>query len=460
MRAGPDNPAMHPSTATESAESNDPRPPIEAAAWPLERQAAAFAGRPGAAVAQVRAALRVLRERDRAWGAFTSVLDDDRAASSAERQARAGGPLAGVLVGVKDIFDTRDLPTAYGSPIYPAQPARHDAAIVSALRRCGAVVIGKTTTTEFAYLHPTATRNPRAPQRTPGGSSAGSAAAVAAGLVPLAIGTQTGGSVIRPASYCGVVGYKPTFGWLPTPGLKCFSWSLDTVGLFSRTLRDMAWAAQALSGRALLPGATPLDALSSRPTVTVGLPRAYPWGDPSPGMQRALQRAADALRAAGLEVRPVDLPPITAAAFAAHADVQNFEALIALHHEFTEHRDALSPVLRHDLEAAQAVTPAAYERGQQVAARARSDFEAWMAQLGLHALLTPSAPGEAPLGLASTGSSTFNRLWTLLGWPCVNVPGCSGEGGAPVGVQLIAPAGADAQMLQLALLLEQALPEA
>jgi Asp-tRNA(Asn)/Glu-tRNA(Gln) amidotransferase A subunit family amidase len=423
----------------------------------IETLAAGFAAHPGKAAAHARGAAISLRELDRAWGAFTARLDPDAAAAQADVLARSGGPLAGILVGVKDIFDTRDLPTAYGSPIYRPEPARHDAVIVSALRRCGALVVGKTTTTEFAYLHPTATRNPGASDRTPGGSSAGSAAAVAAGLVPLAIGTQTGGSVIRPASYCGVVGYKPTFGWLPTAGLKCFSWSLDTVGLFTRTVSDMAWAAQALTGRALAGGASPPDTPEGRGAIVVGVPVAYPWGDASDSMQRAVHRAAGVLRAAGFDVRPVDLPPITAVAFEAHADVQNFEAAIALHHEFTHHREALSPVLRRDLQAAQAVTPLAYERGQQVAREARVAFEAWMAQQGLHALLTPSAPGEAPLGLSGTGTSTFNRLWTLLGWPCVSVPGATGEGGAPVGVQVIAGGGADALALRLAAVAEAGL---
>ena len=176
------------------------------------------------------------------------ALDADADTSSA---LELDGPLAGVPVAVKDIFDTRDLPTVYGSPIYPPEPSTTDAAIVSVLRRAGAIIIGKSTTTEFAFLQPTATRNPRAPGRTPGGSSARSAVTVAAGLVPLAIGTQTAGSIIRPASYRGVVGCKPSFGWLPTAGLKRFYWSLDTVGLFASNAADVAVFAQALSGRAL-----------------------------------------------------------------------------------------------------------------------------------------------------------------------------------------------------------------
>ena len=196
--------------------------------------------------ALARATLARIARDDATLGAFVCTLSADEAVAQAQCLS---GPLAGLPIAVKDIIDTRDLPTSYGSPIYPARPAHADAAVVSALRRAGGLVIGTSSTTEFAYLQPTETRNPRAPGRTPGGSSAGSAAAVAAGLVPLALGTQTGGSVIRPASYCGVVGYKPSFGWLPTVGLKCFSWSLDTVGLFARDVTDVAWFAQALCGR-------------------------------------------------------------------------------------------------------------------------------------------------------------------------------------------------------------------
>ena len=420
----------------------------------LQSLSARFVADPHAAGVHARAVVHDGRARDRDLGAFTAWIDAEQAARQAEQQARAGGPLAGVAVGVKDIFDTRDLPTCYGSALFPTEPARQDAAIVSRLRRCGAVVVGKTTTTEFAYLHPTATRNPAAPGRTPGGSSAGSAAAVAAGLVPLAIGTQTGGSVIRPAAYCGVVGYKPSFGWLPTPGLKCFSWSLDTVGLFTRTVPDMVWAAQALSGRSLANPMLALDQPAERAGVTIGVPSSHPWGDASPGMQGAVRRAADALGSLGFAVRVVALPPIAAAAFEAHAQVQGFEAATALHHEFSVHRKALSPILRCDLEAMRAVAPHGYEQAQRLALDARHEFDRWMDDQGLHLLLSPSAPGEAPPGLASTGSSTFNRLWTLLGWPCVNVPGLTGDGEAPVGVQLIGRFGSDALTLQVAGLLE------
>lgn len=389
------------------------------------------------------ATLQAIRAREPEIGAFAALVDESQLPPGPSE-----GPLAGMAVGVKDIFDTRELPTAYGAPaIYPPACARHDAAIVSALQRAGAFVVGKTTTTEFAFLHPTATRNPRAPGRTPGGSSAGSAAAVAAGLIPLAVGTQTGGSVIRPASYCGVVGYKPTFGWLPTNGLKCFSWSLDTVGLFARTVGELRGFAQALAGRQLV--ATGEG--SSRPLV-VGVVEDYPWGAPSAGMQRALERACRLLREAGHAVRPLVLPAIARAAFDAHADVQGWEATTALQWEWQHHRQALSVELRDYLADARLVTPGGYERAQGVAVQARHDLGAWLG--GCDVLLTPSAPGEAPRGLGSTGVSTYNRLWTLLGWPCVSVPGLAGDDEAPLGMQLIGRLGEDARVLEAAAVLE------
>jgi Asp-tRNA(Asn)/Glu-tRNA(Gln) amidotransferase A subunit family amidase len=380
---------------------------------------------------------------DGALGAFVCTLD---AATAAGHAARLAGPLAGLAVAVKDVFDTADLATAYGSPIYAGHRPRADAAIVSLLRRTGALVIGKAVTTEFAYLEPAATRNPKAPGHTPGGSSAGSAAAVAAGLVPLAVGTQTGGSVIRPASYCGVVGYKPSFGWLPTEGLKCFSRSLDTVGLFTPGVAEMAHCAAALTGR-------PLAAELGR--WSVGVPDAYPWPAPSANAERAIARAAQALRGAGVEVRGCTLPPGAGAAFEAHAAIQGYEAWRSLAWEFDHHAELLSPLLRAYLHEAGSITPADYDAAQHSAAAARAEAAAWFG--GFDILLTPSAPDEPPLGYASTGASTFNRLWTLLGLPCINVPGLHGDTGCPMGVQLIAPFGADARLLQAAAVLERAL---
>lgn len=396
----------------------------------------------------MRRTLAAIDAGEPAIGAFVQRLD---ALAALQQAAHALGPLHGLPIGVKDIFDTRDLPTAYGSPLYDdGQCARSDAAIVGAIRAAGGVIVGKTTTTEFAHLQPTSTRNPVAPGRTPGGSSAGSAAAVAAGMAPWAVGTQTGGSTIRPASFCGIVGFKPSFELLPTAGLKCFSWSLDTVGLFARDVADVAWLAQALSGRALAAAATP-----QRSAWTLGVPRAYPWSAPSESAQRAVDRAARAWQEAGATILAVDLPPFVAELDAAHAAIQGWEATRTLAAEFARVPDGLSPLLRAYLERARTIDDASYARAQRCATDAAQRFAG--ALLPCDVLLTPSAPDEAPLGLLSTGASDFNRAWTLLGVPCVNVPGLFGSNGAPMGVQLIAAASADAVLLQAAGALEAAL---
>lgn len=407
---------------------------------PQDRRAAATPGM------NAREALARIAAEDRELRSFVAVHDE--AGLQRELQRAADGPLQGLAVGVKDIFDTATLPTSYGSPIYAGHQPRQDAAIVQAIRRAGGVTVGKTSTTEFAFLNPTDTRNPKAPGHTPGGSSAGSAAAVAAGLVPLAVGTQTGGSVIRPASYCGVVGFKPTYGALPTPGLKPFSWSLDTVGLFTRTVQEMATYAQAIAGRAWargLDGAAPV----------FGIAGSWPWEAMSPSAKQALDQAVAALRAAGAQVREIAVPSWLGDVFKAHDAVQGWEATRALADESTFQRDRLSPILRDYLDQAQQVGDVAYEAGQRIAALGRTQ----LTQLfdGVDVLLAPSAPGEPPEGFASTGASTWNRAWTLLHVPCVNVPGATGVTGLPMGMQVIAPIGEDALCLRGARVLEAAL---
>ena len=384
-----------------------------------------------------------------ALGAFAAVLP--RAALRREAEAQRGrAPLYGLPVAVKDIVDTATLPTAYGSPLYAGHQPRSDAAVVGAIRRAGGVVIGKTTSTEFAFMQPTATRNPAAPGRTPGGSSAGSAAAVAAGLVTLALGTQTAGSIVRPAAYCGVVGFKPSFGWLPTAGVRPFAWSLDTVGLFTPTVADAAGFAQLLAGRGFV------DAGTAAPRI--GWVGDFPWGAPATAMAAALRQAADRLRADGLAVHERVLPGWAAAAFAAQATIQSWEAARSLATEHRQHADALSPLLRDYLDAASAIGSDDYDAAQRVAAAARADAAACFD--GVDVLLLPAAPDEAPAGFDSTGSPVFNRLWTLLGLPCVAVPGGRGPNGAPLGLQIVAPAGADALALHAAARLEAVLAAA
>ena len=379
--------------------------------------------------------------------AFTAIADPAVLERSA---ARARGPLAGKLVAVKDIFDTGDLPTCYGSPIYAGHRSAGDAALVGAIRRAGGLVAGKSVTTEFAYLNPPATTNPAAPGCTPGGSSSGSAAAVAAGLVPLAIGSQTGGSVVRPASYCGVVGFKPSFGVLPTAGMKCFSWSLDTAGLFARTVAEVAQFAQAVSGGMLAIGA-------ARPAQqwTVGIGDSYPWGSVSASAAQALAQARAALERAGVRVVSIALPDWAEQAFRAHDGLQGWEAVRSLAHEMDRHADQLSPILREYLESSLAITDEAFMAARALCAQARAGSRRWFE--GVDVLLTPSAPDEPPEGYGSTGVSTYNRAWTLLGAPTINVPGLQGANGRPMGVQVIAPYGRDGICLAAAAMLEAAM---
>ncbi len=392
---------------------------------------------------------------DTALGAFTARLDLPAALGQLKQlQASGIGPLQGLPVAVKDIIDTADLPTRYGSALYAKgttaeQTPRIDATIIGAIQRAGGLVIGKSSTTEFAFLNPTATLNPNAPGRTPGGSSAGSAAAVAAGLVPFAVGTQTSGSVIRPASYCGVTGFKPSFGLLPTSGIKCFSWSLDTVGLFASSVRDVAWFAEAVSGFALALGDKP-----QKPWL-IGVPVAYPWGPVSPSAQLAINTASAALRTQGAEVVSITLPMWMKDVFDAQDVIQGFEVWRTMARDVDAHPQALSPLLRDYLMAASCISAAAYEAAQQTAHTARMACADWFGAFDV--LMTPSAPDEAPLGYASTGASTFNRAWTLLGLPCVNVAGAVGVTDQPMGLQIIAGPRADRQCLAAADFVELAL---
>jgi Asp-tRNA(Asn)/Glu-tRNA(Gln) amidotransferase A subunit family amidase len=388
--------------------------------------------------------LQRIRAADANLKAFAALRDEDSARRLAQQ---VQGPLAGQLVAVKDIFDTVDLPTCYGTPIYAGHQSTTEAAMVGIIRQAGGLVIGKAVTTEFAYLHPAATLNPAAPGCTPGGSSAGSAAAVAAGLVPLAIGSQTGGSTVRPASYCGIAGFKPTFGLLPTAGMKCFSWSLDTVGLFARTVEEVGRFAQAVSGTRIQ--ARPA---TSPESWTVGIPRSYPWGEVSASAAKALALATQRLREAGARVVDVELPAWAADCFVAHDAVQGWEATRSLAREIESDFEQMSPLLRDYLLQARGVGDESYAAAQTVAASARLACAEWLP--GVDVLLTPSAPDEPPQGYATTGTSAFNRAWTLLGTPCLNVPGASGVNGLPMGLQLIAPPGEDSRCLAAGVMLE------
>jgi Asp-tRNA(Asn)/Glu-tRNA(Gln) amidotransferase A subunit family amidase len=368
------------------------------------------------------------READ--LGAFT-VVDIGKARARAEREAAAlvASPLRGLPVGIKDIMDTVDFPTEYNSPIYRGHRPAADASVVTMVRRAGGIVLGKTVTTEFAYMQPAHTRNPHNREHAPGGSSSGSAAAVGAGMLPIALGTQTGGSTIRPAAFCGVAGFKPSYKIVPTVGVKCFSWSLDTVGLFAVTVADVAFATAAITGRDLR-----VDRKAPTPP-RVALVRTHAWDKAEPVMQRAIEETASAAAAAGAAVTEHDTLPFLEEAEAAHGVISRYEAFRALAFEYDNHRDALGPMVRAALDEGAGITAEAYDAARRSAKRARRAFADFMA--GADVILTPSAPGAAPRGLTSTGLPAFNRLWTLLGAPCVNVPGLSDSAGMPLGLQVV-----------------------
>jgi len=385
--------------------------------------------------------------REAEIGAFVS-LD----LAGARRQAQVPGlaalPLRGLPVGVKDIFDTADFATEFGTPIYKGNRPRQDAALVALVRRAGGLVLGKTVTTELAFLQPAKTRNPHNPARSPGGSSSGSAAGVAAGMFPVAIGSQTGGSVIRPAAYCGVAGFKPSYRLLPTPGIKHFSVYLDTAGLFAASVADVAYAAAAITGRDLR-----VD--HGKPAAPrIGLARTHVWGEASAAMQGAVENAAKAAAAAGARVSEPAWPPLLRDAFMAHPTIQDYEAFRTLAFEYDRHRDALSPILRGMLDKAAAITADDYDAARRTVKRARQALADLMADIDV--LLTPSAPSAAP-GPETTGPAIFNRLWTLMGTPCVNVPGLKDPSGLPLGVQIVGRFGRDHQALMGARFLQQAL---
>ena len=385
------------------------------------------------------------REKD--VGAFVAI-DLDAARRAADAAGLAALPLRGVPVAFKDIFATADLPTQYGSPIYAGYQPPADATAVALTRRAGGVVIGKTVTTQFASLVPSATRNPHNLAHTPGGSSAGSAAAVAAGMVPIAFGTQTAGSVIRPAAFCGVAGFKPSYRLIPMVGVKDVAWHLDTAGLFGAGVADVAFAAAAVLDRDLrVDRAAPA-------APRIALTRTHLWQEASAAMQKAVEAAASTAAAAGAKVTELTLPPILEDAYEAQYTVQDYENVRALAFEYDRHRDRIDPLLRDHLTAALAITADQYDAARRTASRGRQALADAMADFDV--ILTPSAPGAAPAGLGATGNPMFNRLWTLMGAPCVNVPGLR-ENELPLGIQIVGRFGRDRLTLEAALFVEQAI---
>jgi Asp-tRNA(Asn)/Glu-tRNA(Gln) amidotransferase A subunit family amidase len=406
------------------------------------------------AEALVAACLDRIAAREGVVGAW-QYLDPEQALAEARRRDRKPprGPLHGVPIAVKDLIDTADMPTAYGSPIYRGHRPAADAACVALARAAGAVVLGKTVTTEFATFTPGKTANPHNPAHTPGGSSSGSAAAVADAMVPLAFGTQTAGSVIRPAAFCGVVGYKPSFGLINRAGVKPLADSLDTVGVLARNVEDAAFFAGVLTER---PALRHLSPLAHMPRI--GLYRTPMWDEAEPSVAAALDKAREALERLGARVDEVAIAAEHHGLTEAQDRIMGYETARALADERIRHSAELSPRLAQQLDAGLAVGAGEYDAARAAADKARAGLAAFFA--GYDAILTPAAPGAAPQGLEYTGNPVFNRMWTLLGVPCATLPALSGEDRLPVGVQLVGRLHDDARLLACAAFLERALASA
>jgi Asp-tRNA(Asn)/Glu-tRNA(Gln) amidotransferase A subunit family amidase len=357
------------------------------------------------------------------------------------RNIRPGrGPLHGIPIGVKDVIDTHDMPTEHGSPIWKDWRPKADAAAVSWAREAGAVVIGKTVTAEFAIRTPGPTAHPLTLKHTPGGSSSGSAAGVADYFFPLAYGTQAMGSLIKPAAYCGVVGYKPSFGLINRGGVKLVSETVDTVGVVARSVADCALFVGGVSG---LPLGDPDQKPARAPRI--GICKSPSWDKALPETQTLLADVAATLSRAGATVVERELPPEFDAFHIAFPKVLNREAALGLRWELLHARDQISEPLRQQLDTGLAIPHAAYLAAVETLARLRRQFPATIEDIDI--LVTLAATGQAPEGLNSTGDSSFNSLWTALHGPAITVPAGKGPAGLPLGIQIVTRPGADREAL-------------
>jgi len=394
------------------------------------------------AVDAVAAALAAIDEREEVLQAWAAVDGPGALAAAARVDAldpEARGPLHGLALGVKDVLDTADLPTCFGSPIHAGRRPGRDASVVALLRAAGAVVVGKTHTAEFAGPHPAPTTNPYDPGHTPGGSSSGSAAAVAAGMVDAALGTQTGGSIVRPAAFCGVVGYKPTFGTLSCSGVLECAASLDTVGVLAS---DVATAAAVVAAAAERPALAVPDPAPG--AWRVGWLQPTGWERAEPAVQRAVEEAAVALADGGPMVA-WDEPSWFAGALADHRVLWSVETAHAFGWERAHHWDELSAELQALI--SEGVAQPEKRILAAYAGRDRTAVEAARLFAEADVVVLPAALGEAPAGLGSTGDPVFAAAWTMWGFPALSVPWGLGPRGLPVGVQLVAPRGADRRLL-------------
>lgn len=416
----------------------------------------------------VKSCLSRIKETDEAIKAW-ACLDPDAAlaqAAECDKLRLAGmplGPLHGIPVGLKDIIDTAKMPTERGTPIFKGRQTDHVARLVERLREAGAVIMGKTVTTELAFMHPAETRNPHDPNHSPGGSSSGSAAAVATHHVPLAIGIQTNGSVIRPASFCGTFGLKPTRGMISRTGVLQTSVSLDQVGVFGRSLADVALLTDAIAGydqHDPTSFARPRANLSAGAAAEVPVPPNFAWfelpfndrlaGDTIEGLEAVME-------VLGPQVERMQPAETLSNLVAVQARIHEYEIVRHQADVFDTHRDQISDTLRPIIERARKISKTEYEYALEVKASAEAFFANFFTNYD--AIIAPSAAGEAPIFGNGTGDPIFCTLWTLAGLPCVTLPVLMGENGLPIGVQLIGPVEKDDRLLRTANWVQQQLAE-
>jgi Asp-tRNA(Asn)/Glu-tRNA(Gln) amidotransferase A subunit family amidase len=408
----------------------------------------------------VQSCLERIREAEPSVQAWT-FLDEEHAlaqARAADERKRSGepiGPLHGVPVGVKDIFDTGDMPTENGTVLHHGRTPREDAAAVKSLRAAGAVILGKTVTTECAYFAPGKTRNPHDPEHTPGGSSSGSAAAVAAGMVPLALGSQTAGSTIRPASFCGVYGFKPTHGLIPRTGVLQLSRTLDHVGFFSRNVEDLALLAEVLQGydegdpdtrpRARIPFS---DLAAEEPPIPplLAFIKTPHWERTDPDTKEAYGELIEAL---GERVEEVELFPSAQDLWDWQRTIMAAEMAANLEPLWSAGKERLSPQLRELIERGREVRAVDHQRALRALEPVRASFDELFMER-YDAILTAPALGTAPRGLGATGDPVFCVPWTLLGMPAITLPLMRGANGLPLGAQLVGRRGFDARLMRTA----------
>lgn len=443
-----------------SSRAASEQPPAGAAELVRQLQSGALTARDYALTLLER--VRQVEPEVQAWAWLDSgfLLAQADAADEARRAGASLGPLHGLPVGVKDIIDTADMPTANGTVLHAGRQPRHDAAVVSRVRSAGGLLMGKTVTTELATYAPGKTRNPHNPAHTPGGSSSGSAAAVAAGMVPVAIGTQTNGSVLRPASFCGVVGYKPTAGWIPRTGILKQSPPFDQVGVMARSVEDAALLAQCLAGfdrddpaTMVRPVPPLLASARSAPALppVLGFVRTPMWDRVAPDAQAAFMELVEVLSG---RIADFELPPGAAAVIDLHRRVMEADLAASFEDEYERGRGQLSASLRGQIERGREVTAVGYrqalERRDVICAAFDGIFDHF------DAILTPATLGTAPAGLEGTGDPIMCTLWTFTGQPAISLPLLHGANGLPIGVQLVGRRDDDARLLRTARWLSRA----